>query len=188
MIAIRTMTDADVDAVSALGDVCIGPGYYPPETVREYIARSTAADGTVLAYVAERDGALLGFRFVLPPGEWSHGRGKGLSPQAWPAPIEAAGYFQSCFVHPDAMGSGVGGRLAHRALDDLRALGARIVVSHSWKQSPHNSSLRYLKRLGFRVVAEHPLYWSEIDYHCKRCGPPPCLCTALEVVLELETP
>ena len=106
--------------------------------------------------------------------------------RGWPAPLSETAYFQSCFVDPARMGQGIGRRLAHRALADLKAAGARAVVAHSWKESPHGSPLRYLNRLGFDAVAEHLEYWANVDYSCARDGRP-CRCTAIEVVLDLCT-
>ncbi len=175
----------DAEVVARLADRLIGADYYPAELVRETIERSSLG-GRTFSYLALRDGEPVALRFTLPPGRWEGGRGVGLSPERWPHPIERAAYFQSCFVDPALMGQGIGGRLARRALADLREAGASLVVAHSWKQSPHGSSLRYLQRLGFEPVAEHPEYWREVDYRCTRCGEPPCRCTAIEVVLNLE--
>ena len=62
----------------------------------------------------------------------------------------------------------------------------QAVVAHSWKESPNNSSMKYLEKLGFLPVGEHPLFWSEVDYDCTRCGKPPCQCTATEMILYLD--
>ena len=77
--------------------------------------------------------------------------------------------------------------MARWALDDLRASGAGFVLTHSWKESPHGSSRRYLEKLGFRVVAEHVDYWAEVDYVCRRDGKP-CRCTALRNSRGIRTP
>jgi L-amino acid N-acyltransferase YncA len=178
------MTAADVSEVVDLADRVIGDGYYDPATVRELIERATTEVGC-LSYVARTgEGALIGFRFTLPPGRWRSGRGSALHPERWPAPLDRAAYFQSCFVDPGHMGKGIGKGLARRALDALPRTGAELVVAHSWKESPHGSSRRYLEALGFSVVAESPDYWVEVDYCCPRCGRP-CRCTALEMVLQL---
>jgi ribosomal protein S18 acetylase RimI-like enzyme len=178
------MVPADADAIQGLADRVIGPGYYPRATVLDYLERSTAKDGSVVAHVAHAGERLIGFRFALPPGNWDGGRGAGLFPDRWPAPVARSGYFQSAFLDPEFTGRGVGKRMARRALDDLAALGAEGVVTHSWKESPHNSSARYLTALGFEVVAEIPEYWRDVDYTCVLDGKP-CLCTALEMVRAL---
>lgn len=184
-IRIRPLTAADVPAVSAFADRTIGDGYYPEASILGYLARATV-DGRTTAYVAEAEGRIAGFRIVMPPGRWEQGRGDGLTPEAWPHPLEATAYFQSCFVDPDITGAGLGRRLAEAAFADLRALGARAVAVHSWKESPHDSSRRYLVRLGFTPVAEHPHYWRDVDYLCSGCRVRPCVCTAIEMILDLE--
>lgn len=184
--SIMPMSTADIAAVVALADRVVGPGYWDVATVTETLARSTDGD-RVCSHVARDDaeGDLLGFRFALPPGRWSEGRGSGLCPDRWPFAQERAAYFQSAWVAPAARGRGVGPAMAARALADLRALGAAGVVTHSWKESPNDSSRRYLQRLGFSAVAEHGDYWAEVDYVCSRDGKP-CRCTAIEMVLAFE--
>ena len=131
------------------------------------------------------DEQLLGFRLTLPPGNWERGRGHGHTPAVWPAEISKLGYFQSCFVEARHTGQGIGRALSEEAIRRLRSLGARGVIAHSWKESPHDSSRRALTRLGFKIIAEHADYWSDIPYHCHRCGVP-CRCTALEMALDLS--
>ena len=181
-LGIRRMLPADAPAVAALADRLIGVDYYPVDQITADLARSTV-DSTALCYVAELGDRLVGFRLTFPPGRWSSGRGKaGLTPERWPAPLASAGYFQSCFVDPAVTGRGIGRRLGQRALDDLRRCGARLAVAHSWKESPHGSSMRYLTRLGFTPVTEHPHYWAEVDYLCSGCRLRPCICTAIEMI------
>ncbi len=181
---VRPMALVDVAAVSALADRMMGPGYYPVDEVERMLERSTVA-GRVYSYVADQDGSgLVGARFSLPPGRWRHGRGPHLSVQGWPCGLDAAAYFQTAFVDPAHRGQGVGRALAARAIDDLRAAGARAVVAHAWKESPDNSAVRYLTRLGFRPIVEYPDYWVEVDYRCPRDGTP-CHCTAVEMVLDM---
>ena len=182
-IAYRSMLLADADQISSLADVLVGTGYYPPETVRSYLERSTA-NGLVLSYVATAESQIVAFRFTFAPGRWDSGRGKGLTVDRWPTALEKTGYFQSCFVDDAYMGKGIGRELASRSIGALREARAEAVVAHCWKESPHNSSFRYLSKLGFEAVAEYPGYWSEIDYVCRLDGQP-CQCTAIEMVKDL---
>lgn len=184
-VDVRRMAPTDATAVAALADRLIGDGYYPAETILADLERSRVGD-RALCYVAESNDRLVGFRITFPPGQWSSGRGTGLTPAAWPAPLDRAGYFQSCFVDRSMTGHGIGRRLSSMALADLAECGAELVVGHVWKESPHNSSLRYVTRLGFRPVAEHPRYWAEVDYLCSGCRQRPCLCTAIEVIRPLD--
>ena len=184
-ITIRAMRADDAAAVSRVADSSAGSDYYSTGEVLATLARAQAPSGRALAYVAVAEGeGVVGFRFTLAPGTWSHGRGRGLSPQRWPAPIERTGYFLSCFINPAWTGRGIGQTLARQALEDLRVEGALAVVAHCWKESPHGSSMRYLERLGFEPVDEHPDYWIEVDYVCAVDGKP-CRCTAVEMVLRI---
>lgn len=186
MVRVREMREADAPAIAALAQRVIGPGYYPEATVLEYLERSTLHPGPrVCSHVAVEGERLAGFRFAFPPGRWSTGRGVGLHVERWPAPLERAAYFQSIYLDPDFTGRGLGRRLSERSLAVLAELGAEVVVAHSWKESPHNSSLRYLTKLGFVPVAEIPDYWAEVDYVCVLDGSP-CRCTAVEVILSLH--
>lgn len=186
---IRPMRDADVEPVSQFIDRTLGPGYMPADHLRADLARATAPgpDGepVICAHVAVgAEGRLAGFRVAFPPGRWSHGRGDGITPSAWPAPLERCGYFQTIVVDPACAGQGLGRRMSMEALAALRRLGTEAVITHSWLESPHNSSQRYLKGLGFEAVATYPRYWEAVDYTCVRCGRP-CLCTAVEMALAL---
>ena len=180
------MQAADISAVVALADRLVGDGYYSRASVTEMLARSTLGD-VVCSHVAEvlsRPPRLVGFRFSLPPGAWQHGRGQTISPELGPAPLADSGYFQTAFVDDSVRRQGLGSRMATAALDSLRTLGARGVVTHCWKESPGNSSFRYLSRLGFRPIVEIANYWIDVDYTCVRDGHP-CHCTAIEMYLPL---
>ncbi len=178
------MTAADIADIVALSKRVVGPGYWTAESVRDTLARSTAGDVVCSHVVRDDAGVLLAFRFALPPGAWDQGRGDGLRMERWPFALTEAAYFQSAWVAPQARGLGLGPAMARASLADLARLGARGVVTHSWKESPRGSSRRYLERLDFRVVAEHADYWINVDYTCSLDGRP-CRCTALEMVRTL---
>jgi len=182
-VEVTLMNESDTRAVVAVAEASAGVGYYDAATVASYLQRSRGARGS-FAYVARQATRVVGFRFSFPPGSWAKGRGAALHPSRWGAATSEAAYFQSCFVHPDYTARGIGRRLATRALADLRDAGAVVVVAHSWLQSPHQSSRRYLERLGFRAVATCPDYWIDVDYTCPRCGRP-CRCTAVEMVCKV---
>ena len=170
--------------IIALADREIGANYYTEETLNEQADRSSFC-GQQLSFLAFDGPTLVGFRLTSAPGKWTHGRGKGLSPEKWPFAIEEAAYFQSCFVSHGAMGKGIGQQLSRESLRHLALLGVPLVVAHSWKESPHNSSFRYLSKLGFVPVSEYPEYWVDVDYTCSLDGNP-CRCTAIEMILTLD--
>jgi len=181
---VRDLCERDLQYALPIANRVGGNDYYTDEILLSYLRHSTR-DGVCCALAAwDSQATMLGFRLTLPPGNWSRGRGRGHTPSAWPADVSRLGYFQSCFIEAQHTGQGIGRALSEEAIRRLRSLGARGVVAHSWKESPHNSSQRALTRLGFTVITEHEDYWSEIPYHCHRCGTP-CRCTALEMVLDL---
>ena len=181
---VRALSADDFDGIIALADREIGEGYYNHNDLSILHAQSEYR-GHCLSFVACVEESLIGFRLTLAPGTWSHGRGDGLRPDKWPAPVEESAYFQSCFIQSAWSGRGVGRALSAASIRQMKLAGIPLVVAHSWKESPHNSSMRYLSRLGFRPIQEYPKYWSNIDYECSLDGKP-CQCTAIEVILELS--
>ncbi len=181
---IRPATAEDLRGLKDFTDREIGSGYYSEEELKE-VLRKSRKDGRTYSFVLEKDDVIYGVRISYPPGNWSHGKGPGLHPDKWPHSLEDTAYFQSLFLSAALQGQGWGGRLSKHAINALKEAGARGVVCHSWKESPHNSSTRYLQKLGFKLVAEHPQYWKDVPYNCTKCGKPPCLCTALEMYLDL---
>jgi ribosomal protein S18 acetylase RimI-like enzyme len=186
MLRIRPLKSSDLESIRRFTDREIGAGYYNLDELQKIFERSVK-NGTMCTLVLESDsGEIKGVRITYPPGQWEHGKGRGLQPERWPHPLHETGYFQSVFLAADLQGQGWGGKISRRALELLREVGARGVVCHSWKESPNNSSTRYLLKLGFEVVADHPFYWKDVNYNCTRCLKPPCQCTAQEMYLDLE--
>jgi ribosomal protein S18 acetylase RimI-like enzyme len=183
---IREFLAGDVAWVKTFADTAIGEGYYSEAELTEIQKQSIANTGQICSFllVDENSYKVMGFRLAYPPGNWDHGKGQKLRPDLWPTPLAETAYFQSLFVSPELQGQGWGPRLAEKSLNVFKYLGAKGVVAHSWKESPHNSSFRYLKDLGFNEVIEHPLYWFNVQYKCTRDGYP-CRCTAIEMHLKL---
>lgn len=185
MFSIREMADADIAAIKAFTDTTIGEGYYSVDEIHEMFQRSQK-DGRMYSLVlVDSNDNIKGVRITYPPGQWESGKGHGLTPSLWPHQQSETAYFQSLFLSPDVQGKGLGGQISRRALSRLKELGAKGVVCHSWKESPNNSSTRYLQKLGFKVVKEHLEYWRDVNYQCVKCLTPPCRCTALEMYLDL---
>lgn len=191
-LEIRPLREEDLPRLRQFTDREIGAGYYSSIELED-IFRRAQKNGRMCSFVIEETspemlaGEIQGVRLSFPPGQWTTGKGRGLHPDMWPHHLADTAYFQSLFLAAGLQGQGWGGRLSRHAIEVLRAVGAKGVVCHSWKESPNNSSARYLLKLGFQLVAEHPNYWQDVPYHCTRCGPPPCRCTAQEMYLNLET-
>lgn len=178
---IRAMQKADLPLVKAFTDRTIGTNYYSVPELEGILQRSLSQGVVCSLLLEDETGEIRGVRITYPPGNWQHGKGKGLNPAQWRVPLTDVAYFQSLFVDPTLTGQGWGKRLSEASLELLKNLGAKAVVLHSWMESPNDSSGRYARAIGFERVALHPLYWKEVDYVCTRCGKP-CLCTAEEMI------
>ena len=182
---IRPFSLQDIPEVKKFTDQQIGEGYYSESELIDCQKKSTTITGEITSFVLVDDnGHIQGLRLAYPPGNWAHGKGNKLRPDLWPFPIEKAGYFQSLFISEAARGSGYGPRLSQKSIDLFKKLGTLGIVTHCWKESPNNSSFRYLMNVGFKKVIEHPDYWKEIQYTCTRDGYP-CRCTAIVMAKEL---
>lgn len=184
---IASLKKSDLPAVKAFTDREIGHNYYSSGELQEIYQRSQSA--SVMCSLVLRDGDLIrGVRISYPPNQWEKGKGSGLTPSQWPHPLSRTGYFQSIFLDKSLRGEGWGGKLSQEAISRLVSCGALGIVCHSWKESPNNSSTRYLLKLGFKVITEHREYWRDVQYDCTRCLKPPCKCTAIEMYLDLNFP
>lgn len=182
---IRPFELSDIPAVKTFADRTIGTNYFSTEEFKA-IYKKSIKEGRQCSMVLAEGPAILGIRITYPPGNWEKGKGQGLNPEKWGVPLKDTAYFQSIFLDPSLTGQGWGGKMSAKAIEILRELGAKAVVTHSWKESPNNSSRKYLEHLGFEFVVEHPLYWTKIDYDCTGCSQKPCVCTAEEMILKLD--
>jgi ribosomal protein S18 acetylase RimI-like enzyme len=182
---IRPVKLEDAPKLCRFADLAIGSGYYTESELKDKILQSEK-DGKMCSFVLENeeDGSIHGLRLTFPPGKWSHGKGSGLLSSKWGVPSQDVAYFQSLFLSNQASGKGWGPKLSLASLAVLKNLGAKAVVTHSWVESPHQSSKKYLEKLGFKTVGLHPKYWQNVDYVCTICGKP-CQCTAEEMILLL---
>lgn len=185
---IKEFLASDIMAVKEFTDKAVGEGYYSVEELTRYQKNSIADSGDFCSFVLKEENSdqVHAIRLAFPPRNWQHGKGQQLRPDLWPTSLDETAYFQSLFVSPELQGQGWGPLLSEKALSVLKKIGAQGVVAHSWKESPNNSSMRYLEKIGFKKIIEHPLYWINIDYICTRDGKP-CKCTAIEMHLDLRT-
>jgi ribosomal protein S18 acetylase RimI-like enzyme len=182
---IRPLVESDLSEILQFADKNVGLGYFSMTELLE-IYKKSLKDGKMCSLVLSDGNEIQGMRLSYPPGNWQHGKGHGLSPQKWPRPLSETAYFQSLFLAPPVQAQGWGGRLSRAAMQVLKEVGAKGIVCHAWKESPHNSSVRYLEGIGFQRMAEYPKYWRDVQYNCTRCKRPPCQCTAVEMYLELK--
>ena len=172
--------------VTEFADKNIGKNYYTLSEMTANQKKSMTQNGQITSFILISDtNEICGLRLAYPPGQWANGKGSKLHPELWPFELNQAGYFQSLFISESAQGQGFGPELSARAIKIFKDIGAKGIVTHCWKESPNNSSFKYLEKIKFKTVIEHPNYWIDIDYTCTRDGNP-CKCTALEMVLKFE--
>ena len=181
---IVTLRTEHIPKLREFCDRVLGEDYFSEESLADSIERSTR-DGVCTSLGLQDDsGEFFGIRLTYLPGNWSHGKGNGLSPHLWKTKLEDTAYFQSLFIDPSLRGQGWGPKLSLEAIEMLKKMSCKAIACHSWMESPNNSSNRYLLKLGFKSVAVHKNYWKDVEYTCTRCGRP-CLCTAEEMILYL---
>jgi GNAT superfamily N-acetyltransferase len=183
---IRSFLLSDVYRVRLFADQEIGEGYYTEAELIENQKKSVDQNGEISSFllVDEITDQVKGLRLAYPPGNWSHGKGSTQRDDLWPHKINETAYFQSLFLSADVQGQGWGPKLSQMSIDLFSKNHVKGIATHSWKESPHNSSVRYLEKVGFKTIIEHPLYWVNVDYVCTKDGKP-CRCTAVEMYLEL---
>lgn len=178
---IRPLQLDDLPQIKKFTDVTIGENYFSAEELKECY-RKSLLNGVMYSFVLVDDhGKVCGVRLAYPPGAWSKGKGAKLHPELWKVPQEKAGYFQSLFISPEVQGGGWGPKLSDAVIELFKKIGTEAIVTHAWKESPNNSSIRYLSKFGFEAVATHPDYWIDVDYVCTR-DRKPCRCTAVEMI------
>lgn len=180
-----------ISAVLPFTDRWIGENYFSESDLIRLINESRAPvpdlgnreiSASCLAWQGQK---LIGVRISLAPGRWEKGTIPFLNSQ-WPIKGIEVGYFKTLFVHGDFRGLGIGQRLSQASMVILRQQGAKGIVSHSWLESPGNSSQNYLLKNGFVEIGRHPLFWNRLDYKCVRCQPEACQCTAVEMFKILD--
>ncbi len=182
---IRAFELKDIPAVKKFADESIGLNYYSEEELHECFDKSVLNGVTCSFLLVGDNGEILGLRLAYPPGKWNKGKGSKLRADLWKIPLEKTAYFQSLFLSSKVQGQGWGPLLSEKSIGAFRQVGALGIVTHAWKESPNNSSIRYLSKLGFESVITHPEYWIDVDYECVRDGRP-CRCTAEEMIFYIS--
>jgi ribosomal protein S18 acetylase RimI-like enzyme len=182
---IRPFTRADIPFVKKFTDESIGHNYYTEAELHEAHDRSLSQGVMCSFLLIGENNEVLGLRLAYPPGQWSKGKGNKLHVESWKVHLNETAYFQSLFLSSKLQGQGWGPKLSEKAIEAFKKVGAKAIVTHAWKESPNNSSVRYLSKLGFQSVATHPDYWVDVDYTCVRDGKP-CHCTAEEMIYYMQ--
>ena len=161
-VVIRAPSPAEIDA----GGLLTGRaweatyrGMIPDPVLDEWIAGTTDGWRSIVelnggtaerAWVAERDGSLLGFATTSP--------GK----DDWLPSPRGSGELRNLYLDPDVVGTGVGRLLYEHAIDDLRERGFDPLVV--WAFRDNVRARRFYERMGLSLDAEH--VWVLGDVAC----------------------
>jgi ribosomal protein S18 acetylase RimI-like enzyme len=181
---IRPFLQTDILDVKAFTDQAIGQNYFTQDELKNCFEMSLK-DGVNCSFVvADASKQIKGLRLSYPPGNWSKGKGSKINPDLWGVDRNKVAYFQSLFVDESLRGQGLGPKLSLLSIEAFQKLGAVAIITHAWKESPNNSSTKYLEKFGFNPLAEHPDYWIDVNYVCTR-DQNPCRCTAIEMIKKI---
>ncbi|MBI2189764.1 MAG: GNAT family N-acetyltransferase [Acidobacteria bacterium] len=144
---IRRAAEADVPALGRLGALLmrthhtydperfLPPGSNPEAGYGRFL-RSQLREEDVAVFVAEKDGAVVGYVFA------------GLEPLSWKELRDACGFIHDIAVAESDRGAGIATALVEAAVGWLRARGAPRVML--WSAHRNTAAQRLFERLGFR--------------------------------------
>jgi ribosomal protein S18 acetylase RimI-like enzyme len=181
---IKPLNKNDLPLLIDFTDHWIGQNYYTQKDLEDIFLQSNL-NGLNSSLVAWHTDRIIGVRFSLAPGQWLESHTSNYS-ERWGIDKNKVGYFKSLFICDEFRRSGLGSTLSNNSIEILKKMGAQAIICHSWLESPESSSQNYLIKNGFKEVGKHQKFWHHIDYQCTRCGPDRCICTAVEMILELK--
>jgi ribosomal protein S18 acetylase RimI-like enzyme len=176
---IRLATPDDVGAlagVSGRAYAATYPDIVPSDVLTEWIEMAPATwqkafderepDGPWRPWVAERDGAIVGYATTSPGKDW------------WLPPIPGSGELTNLYLDPEVIGSGVGSALYDHAVADLRARGFNPFVV--WAFRDNRRALRFYERKGLSIDVPHhdwvlggvpcPIVRFRVEWHTNDTG------------------
>ncbi|HUF25581.1 MAG TPA: GNAT family N-acetyltransferase [Gemmatimonadaceae bacterium] len=152
---VRLAESADADALGAIGARAWDATYrgmIPDVVLDEWIAstgaswhaalESRAPDSPSRAWVAERDGFVIGYATTAPARD------------QWLAPPDGAGELTNLYLDPAVIGSGVGRLLYEHAVENLRERGFDPLVVWAFRDNPR--ARRFYEGRGLTIdVTDH---------------------------------
>lgn len=185
-IKISNLSLSMIDDVKEFTDQYIGKDYYQVSDLIEIYEKSLLNNQNC-SFILFENNEIKGIRLAYMPGKWVDTKGTGgLTSNLWQGlKLSDLGYFQSLFLSSDYIGKGWAPILAGLSIDAIKKAGGLGILTHSWLESPNNSSRKYLEKTGFVLINSHKNYWINVDYVCPRCGKP-CVCTAGEMLLTFK--
>lgn len=162
-------------------DKYIGKNYFSLDDLKKILTLSKNGN-RISSLLAFRGDVLIAIRLTYMPKDWVQSPDLTIHPELWNLKKDECGYFKSLFVAEEYQNEGLGSLLSEMSMKILKESGAKGIITHSWKESPNNSSFIYLTKMGFSPVKEIKKAWAHINYLCSGCNQKPCQCTAIEMV------
>ena len=161
-VDVRLAASADAEVLGAISGRAFESTYrgiVPDAVLDEWIASGAAAwrthleslapDSPSRAWVAERDGSVIGYATTSP------------AKANWLPPPEGAGELTNLYLDPDVIGSGVGRLLYEHAVNDLRERGFDPLVV--WAFRDNHRARRFYDGRGLPIdVPEHALVLGDV--------------------------
>lgn len=176
------LTSHYFEPVVSLANQVHGAGYLNVETLAQWVAQGVVMEKNA-SWVAISGSELLGYRISFAAGQWQ--TDVWCSTEHWPIAAANMAYFKSVAVKPNSQGQGLGQLLLQQSISVLKEQGARAGLAHLWRESPHNSAVRYFSKAGGQLITIHENRWQHLSkqgYDCPRCKSL-CHCSAAEMVL-----
>jgi len=185
-VNIKAMQHEDLEEIMMISEIVMGRDYLSKKELIEDIRKSEKG-GIRNNLVATDNGKIIGYVIMHAPGSWSVNQS--CSPNLWPSPIERCAYYKSINVLEENRGYGVGTKLSEEAIRNAKKQRADTIIVHAWLNSPSNSSLRLMEKLGGKVIKVYEKRWYEESiqngWECSRCGNP-CYCDSAEMFILIK--
>ncbi|MCB0391930.1 MAG: GNAT family N-acetyltransferase [Bdellovibrionales bacterium] len=165
-----------------LSDVNFGPNYIKLDDLSQYFGSKQHKNALCSFVLANKGGEVKGFRITFAPGHWPKNLLDKSLYQKWPYALDEVAYFKTLLVDSILQGQGWGPKLTQLSINELIKMGTKAIVCHSWKESPNNSSQRYLLKMDFKPIGEIKNFWQDKEYFCLGCQQTACICTAIEMI------
>ncbi len=157
-----------------IADVCFGTGYFKLYQFTRFLSEGS------LGLIYRVDEKVVGYCLATvfeKTGDCKEAYVSEIKEITYPL-----GLIKNIAVLPEYQNNGIGNRLLDAVIHKLNfKFGCKILHYPAWTESKNYEFTKKLRRLGFTVQGVFPDYWAkdslEKNYHCQRCGTPPCSCS-----------
>lgn len=198
-IDIRLSNDADIEQIKNFSDRIFGSGYgdklfMPGSSHKQF--------DDILCFVAIKDENVVGLTYCELMKENPLEKfkalgfdvsemGKNINALNTPEP-EISAYYNALLVDEKHRGLGLAASLYAKLCQAFSRINVRNAYATAWKENPNPAIFSFLGKRGWKSFSTKESFWYEdslkkgYDYHCVRCGNPPCSCSAILIHLHLS--